>query len=184
MNPLKILMGVVKAAAPMAANIVFPGSGSVIGGLLTSVLPKSQAKGLSDVAKAEIVLKDPVLLAKLKTKAIDLEATLAKAKNENMAQVADTIKAELVNGRWYQRAWRPWCGFLFPVSVLLIYVGLPIFRHYTNSVLMTADVPQVLWIGWLSILGVASHGRNKEKQAAAGVRPGGLVTGLVNKFLK
>jgi hypothetical protein len=74
---------------------------------------------------------------------------------------------------WPQYSWRPWCGFLFPVAVVLIYFGLPAFGKVVPA------VPVVVWIGWLAILGVSAHGRNKEKIAAAGGNTDGLIVTAV-----
>jgi hypothetical protein len=42
------------------------------------------------------------------------------------------------------------------------------------------DVPQWIWIGWLSILGVAVWDRGKEKRAAAGEQKTGMIAGAIS----
>jgi uncharacterized membrane protein (DUF485 family) len=175
-------MGVVKTAAPIASNIVLPGSGGIVSGLINELVP-----GDDDLeVKCKKVLDDPKLIAELKAKAMDLEKEIAKAKVENMAQVNETIQAELVQGRWYQRSWRAWNGFLFPITVLLVYVGIPIANAVYENFLVVPDVPEMLWMTWGGILGVASFGRNQQKNNAAG-NAGGLIQkagGLLRKVMK
>ena len=187
MNWLEAILGVVKTAAPIAANIVLPGSGSLVGGLMDSVLKETvgysdeDLKGIPDGAKAELIHQNPELLAALKTKAMELEATIAGEKTKNMEQVAGTMQAELQSGKWYQRAWRPFNGFMFPIAVLACYVGVPIWAWHYNA-LVHVEVPQTLWMIWGGVMGVAVYGRNKEKvQQTAGSAAGGIMK-VINKL--
>lgn len=182
-NKIKGILGVV---APVAANLVLPGSGGVVNKLMDTVLKDNDIdiNDMTDEEKAEVISKDPELLAGLKAKAMELEAEIAKAKNENMAQVNDTMKAELKDGNWFQKGWRPFNGYMFPISVLLIYVVIPIVEAYADNLILDVHVPEVLWIGWLSILGVAVHGRNKDKQATRGGSSGSIIRTLARKVLK
>jgi hypothetical protein len=187
MSFLDKLMGVVKIAAPVAANLILPGSGGIVGGLMNSVLQsngysESQVLDMTEEKKAEIIQKNPELLVDLKAKANELEATLAAARNENAGQVNQQMAAELSQGKWYQKAWRPFIGFMFPLTVIGVYVGLPVANAMLPGIYITAEVPEVLWIGWLACLGVATHGRNQQKLQAGGTNPTSLIGGLINKF--
>lgn len=179
-------MGVVKTAAPIAANIVLPGSGSIVGGLMDTVLKTTgygpdQLIEMSDEKKAEIINASPELMAQLKSKAMELEATIAQEQTKNMEQVAGTMQAELKDGRWYQRAWRPFNGFMFPIAVLSCYVGIPVWAWYTNA-LVTIEVPASLWMIWGGILGVAVYGRNQEKQQKPSANAAGGIMKIINKL--
>lgn len=193
MSFLKTIMGVVKTAAPVAANIILPGTGSIISGLMDTVL--QEKSGYDDASlsamttnqKAELIASNPELMAELETKALALEAKLAEQMTSNRADINETMRAELISGAWYQRAWRPWNGFLFPLTVLAVYVGVPLFLAFHPLEAMGVDisVPEWLWITWAGVLGVGSYGRNKQKQAAAGGNAdGGLIKTLVSKFTK
>ena len=187
MDWLEAILGVVKTAAPIAANIVLPGSGSIVGGLMDSVLQAKAGysdEALSDMpvqAKAKLIQENPELLKELERQACELEMNINENKTKNMEQVNETIKAELQSGAWYQRAWRPFNGFMFPIAVLACYVGVPIWAWHYNA-LVHVEVPQTLWMIWGGVMGVAVYGRNKEKvQQTAGSAAGGIMK-LVNKL--
>ena len=140
-------------------------------------------RDMSDEKKAEIINAKPELMAELETKAMELEAKIAEEQTKNMEQVNDTIKAELKDGRWYQRAWRPFNGFMFPIAVLACYVAIPVWAWYVNA-LVTVEVPSSLWMIWGGILGVAVYGRNQEKKPNAVNQATGAVKGLIGRLLK
>lgn len=190
MSFLDKIMGVVKVAAPIAANIVLPGTGNIVSGLMDTVLKEKSGyedAALADMpiqAKAKLISENPELLKALETKAMELEAELAKQQTANRKDINKTMQEELVAGSWYQKAWRPWNGFLFPITVLAVYVGVPLFLAFHPLEAMGVDiqVPEWLWITWAGVLGVGSYGRNKQKQAAAGQPSGGLLKTLLNKI--
>jgi hypothetical protein len=57
--------------------------------------------------------------------------------------------------------------------VLCIYFLLPALGK------SVPEVPQWVWVGWLSILGVATWDRGKEKRAKAGDQPLGLIASTI-----
>lgn len=180
MGALEIIKGIIGTAAPIAANLVVPGSGSIVSGLINGVLrdkaPQMTSKSMEE--KAAYINSNPELLAALKTRAMDLEATIAQEKTKNAADVNQTIRAELQDGRWYQRAWRPFNGFMFPVVLILNYVVLPLYL--APKFVACPGIPEWALVTWAGILGVAVHGRNQEKKAQAGIPAvaGGLLTKL------
>lgn len=154
----------VKAVAPMAADAVIPGSGSLIEGLMRRVTGDS----VSDIEQvAAQIHADPTLMVELQKAALEQEKNLAEIEARKLETVNVTMRAETVSEKWQQYSWRPWNGFTYPVAVMLIYVLLPMCGK------PVPEVPQWIWIGWLSILGVATWDRGKAKRAAAGeVNPG------------
>jgi hypothetical protein len=181
MSFLKALTGVIKTVAPVAANVVLPGAGGIVGGLIDEVLPGD--KGDAE-AKAQMIMENPGLLAELKTKAMDLDAKIAEEVTKNRKDVNETMRKELQAGNWWQKGWRPFNGYMFPLAVIAVYVGVPVFNLYAPSPLyrLEIDVPEMLWIGWLGILGIAVHGRNQEKFEAKA--KGKDLGGLLSKFIK
>lgn len=192
MSFINKIMGVVKLAAPIAANVLLPGAGSVVSGLMDTVLDKAkyspdQIGAFTDEQKAEIIASNPDLMIELQKASIDLEAKVAEEKTKNMQTVGTTMQAELTSGRWYQRAWRPFNGFMFPIAVLGIYLVVPFAKatlalKYPMLALISIEVPPTLWVIWGGILGIAVHGRNQEKKPAGG--PAGAVTSILKKFIK
>jgi Holin of 3TMs, for gene-transfer release len=166
----KILTGV-KAVAPMAANLLVPGSGTLVEGLMRAVTGDGPDTPIEAVA--EKIAADPALMVQLQTKAMDHEARLAEIEANKLASVNQTMQAESKSERWPQYSWRPFNGFMFPVAVVLIYFVLPVSKQ------IVPEVPQWVWMGWLSILGVATWDRGKEKRAKAGETKPGLIAGAI-----
>jgi hypothetical protein len=166
----KILTGV-KAVAPVAANLVVPGSGTLVEGLMRAVTGDGPETAIEAVA--EKIAADPVLMVQLQEKAMEHEARLAEIEAKKLESVNATMRAESTSEKWPQYSWRPFNGFTFPLAVLLIYAALPAFGK------SVPDVPQMVWVGWLSILGVATWDRGKEKRAKAGESKSGLIEGTI-----
>ena len=166
----KILSGV-KVVAPTVANLVVPGSGALLDGLMRAVTGDGPDAPIEAVA--EKIAADPALMVRLQEKAMDHEARLAEIDANKLESVNETMRAESRSEKWPQYSWRPWNGFLFPVAVLLIYFVLPICKS------PVPDVPYWVWAGWLAILGVATWDRGKEKRAKAGEERAGLFEGAI-----
>jgi hypothetical protein len=175
-DTIKSVLGMI---APVACNLVIPGSGSVVSGLLNTVMPGNDK---SEEEKAQAILTDPKLMADLKTQAMDLEAKLAKEKTAMVGEVNTTMRAELKDGKWYQRAWRPFNGFLFPLTVILCYVVMPIWNSMHPLSYCIIEIPWELWVMWGGVLGVTSYGRNQEKKTQQ--QAPGILGTLLDKFRK
>ena len=189
MSFLNKIMGVVKLAAPIAANVVLPGAGSVVSGLMDEVLgAKGHAvSGMTAEAKAKVIAENPELLKELETKAMELEATIAQERTKNMETVGTTQIAELKHGNWWQKGWRPWNGYLYPLAVFSVYVVVPFAKAFMGQkfpflLMIEIDVPESLWMIWGGILGVAVYGRNQEKKPQG--KTAGVVKGIVSKLMK
>ena len=166
----KILTGV-RAVAPVAANLVVPGSGTLVEGLMRAVTGDGPETPIEAVA--EKIAADPALMVQLQEKAMDHEARLAEIEARKLETVNATIRAESQSERWPQYSWRPFNGFTFPLAVLLIYAALPACGK------TVPDVPEMVWVGWLSILGVATWDRGKEKRAKLGESKPGFIEGAI-----
>lgn len=159
-----------KAIAPTVANFIVPGSGTLLEGLMRAVTGDSKSDIEAVAAKIEA---DPKLYVELQKMAIEREVSLAQIDAAKLATVNATIQAESKSERWPQYSWRPVNGFAYPLAVILIYFLLPLLGK------ATPDVPQWIWVGWLSILGVAVWDRGKEKRAKAGEHKTGLLEGAI-----
>lgn len=166
----KILDGV-KAVAPTVANLVMPGSGPLVHTLMRTVTGAGDDVPIEQVAGQ--IAADPVLMLKLQELAADREIRLAEIAAGNLATINQTMQAESKSERWPQYSWRPFNGFMFPVAVVLIYFVLPACKE------TVPNVPQWVWMGWLSILGVATWDRGKEKRSKAGESKPGLIAGAI-----
>lgn len=98
---------------------------------------------------------------------------MADIEAKNLATVNATMQTEAKSEKWPQYCWRPFNGFMFPLAVMFIYFLLPAFGETVPA------VPQWVWAGWISILGVATYDRGKEKRAKAGDAATGLIAGAI-----
>lgn len=170
-NVFETILEGVKAVAPTVANLVVPGSGTLVHGLMRAVTGDGPETPIEAVAQK--IAADPALMVQLQEKAMDHEARLAEIEARKLETVNATMRAESQSERWPQYSWRPFNGFTFPLAVLLIYAALPAFGK------TVPDVPEMVWIGWLSILGVATWDRGKEKRTKAGETKPGLIAGAI-----
>jgi len=161
----KIVDGV-KAVAPTVCNLVVPGSGTLLEGLMRAVTGDKDSEIEAVAAKIEA---DPALYVQLQTKALEQEVSLAQIDATKLATVNATMQTESKSEKWPQYSWRPFNGFAYPISVICIYFVLPLAK------VTVPDVPQWIWVGWLSILGVATWDRGKQKRAEAGESTDGLI---------
>jgi hypothetical protein len=166
----KVVEGI-KVVAPTVANIALPGSGSMVEKLMRAVTGDTT----SDIEiLAEKIDQDPALFIELQKAAMAHEVNMAQVEASKLAVVNATMQAESKSEHWPQYSWRPFNGFTFRLAVLLIYFVLPIA---SKSV---PEVPYWVWAGWLSILGVATWDRGKEKRAQAGEQSAGIITNTIN----
>lgn len=170
-NVLSKIIGGVAAVAPTVANLVVPGSGSLVHTLMRAVTGDGPETPIEKVAAK--IEADPKLFLELQTKAMDHEARMEEIKAKKLATVNTTMQAESKSEHWPQWLWRPFNGFLFGLAVVLIYFVLPLAGEEIPS------VPQWIWIGWGAILGVTTWDRGKEKRVAAGEVKQGLITGVI-----
>ncbi|BBO74415.1 hypothetical protein DSCW_18320 [Desulfosarcina widdelii] len=170
-NVLEKIIDGVKVVAPMAANLFLPGSGTILEGLMRAVTGDGPEVAIEAVA--EKIAADPALMVELQVKAMEHEARLEEIEAKKLASVNQTMQAESKSEKWPQYTWRPFNGFTFPLAVLLIYFALPALGK------AVPDVPQWVWVGWLSILGVATWDRGKEKRAKSGDTQTGLIEGAI-----
>lgn len=170
-NVFKKIVEGVKIVAPTVANLVVPGSGTVLDGLMRAVTGDGPDTDIEAVAGK--IAADPALMVQLQEKAMDHEAKLAEIEARKLESVNATMREEAKSEKWPQYSWRPFNGFAFPLAVLLIYFALPVADK------TVPDVPQWVWAGWLSILGVATWDRGKEKRAKAGEEKTGMIAGAI-----
>jgi Holin of 3TMs, for gene-transfer release len=168
---LSKILGGVAAVAPTVANLVMPGSGSLVHTLMRTVTGDGPETPIEKVAAK--IEADPKLFIELQRLSMDHEARMEEVKAKKLATVNATMQVESKSEHWPQWLWRPFNGFLFGISIVSIYFILPICKVPVPA------VPEWIWIGWGAILGVTTWDRGKEKRAAAGEIKPGLITGVI-----
>ncbi|MBN1104740.1 MAG: hypothetical protein JXL84_15080 [Deltaproteobacteria bacterium] len=136
------------------------------------------AKDITGVEDPEAALRalesNPELALKYQEALMNYELERYREGTKRIGIVNQTMQTESKSEHWPQYSWRPFNGFTFPMAILLIYFVLPAAGKIVPS------VPELVWIGWLSILGVATWDRGKEKRAMTGEGKPGLLQTAIN----
>ena len=170
----KVISGI-KSVAPTVAGTVangfVPGSGSMVENLMRSVTGDND----SDIETvAGKICSDPNLFLQVQSRAMEHEEKMADIEAKKLESVNQTMREESKSEHWPQYSWRPFNGFSFPPVIFCIYFILPLLGK------TVPDVPYWIWAGWLSILGVATWGRNQLKRTKAGEQSPGIIANTIN----
>lgn len=174
------------------AQIGLPTLGGAIGGPIGSAIGKTiaDALGTQPTPKAvnDALQADPTGAAStLHLVEIEWAKTIAQLGTKQVEEVAETIRAELTQGAWYQRAWRPfiagvWGLSLLPQMAVVLYVAVKV------SVADAAALANALfaWNGVPGgVVGVYAWRRSTEKAAmATGELPETVLGQIINAITR
>lgn len=153
---------------------VLPWIGTALGGPLGGIAATAVGKvlGLEDatVASVKAVLggMPPEELVKLKLAelqvslemkriGVDSVYRLSELETRNIEAVNKTMQAEAAAEHWPTYSWRPFNGFLFGTTIFMVYVLLPLLQ------IAPPTIPEMVWVTWGGILGIASFFRGKQQ---------------------
>jgi len=191
MNALETIFEGVKTFAPLAANMVLPGTGPLVNQLIRTVTGDDSTP-LEDLAKQ--VQNDPRLWLEFQKAVLDQEARLAHAEAAKLRAVNETMQAEARSEHWPQWLWRPLWGLTSALCFMVVcfLVGWLVYQALTLGRMeaLTA-IPQVisafaaLFAIPGAILGVTAWHRGKKQRIQAGeqLEPG-LLNQVVSAFRK
>jgi len=173
---------IAKIGAPLLGGVLGGPAGAGIGTLVASlfgadpddpadVLQKMAADPEAAVKLRELELRHAERLEEMALRHAEIDA---EERITAIREVNATMRTESQSEHWPQYSWRPANGFSFPAAVILVYFLLP----YLDKNVPT--VPELVWVGWLAILGVATWDRGKEKRAVAGEEKTGILEGVIN----
>lgn len=115
MNFMEGLLEGAKSVAPslvgMAANLIVPGSGNFVNGLVRKVAGVSADTSIEEAA--EIVKNDPNLYAQYLMQMGLNEARFRELDSKDLETINKTMQTESQSKHWPQWAWRPFNGFMF-----------------------------------------------------------------------
>jgi hypothetical protein len=171
--PWAAVAKLVGAAAPLLGSLLGGPLGMAAGTILASVLgveasPQAVIEALGAREDREALLKRIEADYQKELIRLRLEAETAALREVNV-----TMRAELVSGEWFQKAWRPLWGFVSAVG----WAGIVAATVW--SILTAADAAILTALGQLlgamtvvfavpgAIVGVAAWGRSGEKIALA-----------------
>lgn len=192
------LKSVVAKGAPVLANAIVPGSG----GMAASLIGKALGVDSSDPEEMTLALKSasPEQWAAIRQAEIDNKTELAqiaaeldkariKADSERIESVNKTMRAEAAIEHPWSGMWRPFWGFISAAAFGLVVIGIIVWgivaARQGNFTAVVKALPDIIFalsalFGVpMTILGVASHHRGKEKRARAGEQQKpGLLSGI------
>lgn len=145
-------------------------------GLRPDAKPDEVALAVKQDPQAAVKLKEIETNARTEIHRLNVQLAIQRSQQETaqIRAVNAAMQAESKSEHWPQYSWRPANGFAFPIAVIAVYFVLPLLGK------TVPDVPQWVWIGWLSILGVTTYHRGKEKRIKAGDASPGLAAGMIN----
>ena len=178
----------VKAGAPILGGAIGGPLGSLIGDAVGNVV--ANALGVESTPQAvatAMTSTDPTVLT-AKLSAAEAEATAKWPALAQMAQAeaqfgaaqvqasSATQMAELLNGAWYQRAWRPFAMFVWTLTWPFQLIAV-LHHAYTKDPQGLAGLSDLVYslsvwnAGPAALAGIYSWGRTREKLNGA-VSPG------------
>ena len=158
--------------APLLGDLLpIPGAG-IAGKLIASAFGCDNTPD----AIAQAIAADPDAGIKLATiesnNRAALEGQLIAAETSRIQSVNQTMQVEAKSEHWMQWAWRPFNGFLFGITLFMVYALpsiintlVPIFADKWTAVAV-AHVPEVVFMAWGAVLGVTAWHRGKNKGPA------------------
>ena len=180
MNWKEMVLDGVKAVAPSLVNYI-PGIGPVASATLTKILDSSKEDDTETESQMyERIAQDPKLLADIKIHALNVEVEREREKTKQMEEetkrlqaVNETIKTEATSGSGIQRAWRPFNGFAFGITLFCDYILVPailliILVSRDNPLpegisVSPGHIPMGVYMLWTGVLGITVVSRGVEK---------------------
>lgn len=170
-------------------NLVAPGSGTAVD-IVSQVI--KGVTGQDDETEALKALEsNPGALAEVQKQlsmervSFEEQATAQlQARVKNLDAVNATMRVELERGDKFQKYWRPLNGYLFGVTLFLNYGVVPLVNAFTKKIIVVAQIPELVFVAWAGVVGVAVASRGKEKLAKLGNNGPSLLQSLVSGFKK
>ncbi|KKN52312.1 hypothetical protein LCGC14_0614070 [marine sediment metagenome] len=97
-----------------------------------------------------------------------LTLQMAQEDSKRLAVVNATMQSESMSGSWMQRAWRPFNGFLFGLTIWCDYFLFQVLTAAFKIDMDISHVPMPVYLLWSTVLGVTAYTRGKEKIAKTG----------------
>jgi hypothetical protein len=177
---------IITKAAPVLGTLLGGPAGGTVGAIVSSVLGVENKP--DEVHKA--VSADPSLLVQLReaemAQKTELERMLIQSETDRLAQVNETMRAELTSGDKFKSYWRPLFGYIMGVSwgAIMLAVTYQILFNPSNvpDIINAMGQMSFLWGIGLAVLGINVWKRSTDKEMIyKGKQPGALST-FVNRI--
>jgi hypothetical protein len=182
----KDLKGIVGKAAPLLGTLLGGPAGAAVGSLVASVLGVDNEP--DEVKKA--LEADPSLLLKLREAEMqqqtDLQRMMVESETQQIAQVNDTMRAELASGDKFKSYWRPLFGYVMALTwgaVMLAATYQILFKpDYASATIASLGQLSGLWGIGLAVLGINVWKRSDDKAMAFGKQPEGILAAVATRI--
>ena len=182
----KDLKGIVGKAAPLLGTLLGGPAGAAVGSLVASVLGVDNEP--DEVKKA--LEADPSLLLKLREAEMqqqtDLQRMMVESETQQLAQVNETMRAELASGDKFKSYWRPLFGYVMALTwgaVMLAATYQILFKpDYASATIASLGQLSGLWGIGLAVLGINVWKRSDDKAMAFGRQPEGILAAVATRI--
>ena len=125
---------------------------------LTAGIASQAVKAL----KGAGLIADPEQELKMEQALMDFERTMADKEARVLEAVNKTIQAEMQFGNWWQRSWRPACGWTLVAVIINNFVLIP-YAGAAGLPIEIIEIPDKVWQALLAVNGVTAISRGVEK---------------------
>lgn len=153
----------------------------------------SSITGIADPQQAhDKIMKDENLQLEFEKASMNLQIELYKEDTERLKSTNATMIEESKSKSFMQRAWRPFNGFLFGITLFCDYfvsqiVFMLVLAKYPLFKFEWEHIPGGVYMLWASVLGVSAGSRGLEKITETKAKNGGAsinITEMIKLFGK
>lgn len=181
-----------------------PVIGGLLGGPAGATAGALIARGLgceeTPEAVSQAIKQDPEAFVKIKkieseeriemaNIALEEKRMLVEAGSKDMGTVNATMQVEAKSDKWWVSGWRPFNGFMFGITMFMVYFFLPLVFGLIEAFAEGSpelEVPEIeyfVWLAWASVLGVASWHRGMKQRLDSGeVGKPGIMGAIANRI--
>jgi hypothetical protein len=109
-----------------------------------------------------VLSSNPTLAKQFTSQAAKMATEIYKEDSARIESVNKTMRAETQAESWWQKAWRPFNGFLFGITLLCDYFLAPIILKIAHAESLD-HMPMEIYLLWTTVLGVTAWTRGQEK---------------------
>lgn len=165
--PLPLIPIAISLAAKFIPSLIGKLAGKNAGDVAEKVV--GIAQGITGESNPSNLLsalsKSPEQIVAFQNSTAELTIALAQESTRRLQAVNTSMQAESKSNSFMQRAWRPFNGFLFGITIWCDYFLGDIIIQMLESKITLDHVPTTIYVLWSTVLGATAWTRGKEKIA-------------------
>lgn len=172
-------------SAPLIGGLIGGPGGAAAGKLLSNALGvKNEPEAIKQALR-----NDPDALVKIerleKEHERELRSMTLQAETAQIAQINETMRAELRHDGWFKSGWRPFIGWItgFSFGGIMASLIYSIFSVPENAPEVIASATVIISI-MLTVLGINIKKRSDDKATMLGKDTGGIFGALAERIKK